>query len=162
LKTSVQPEEITSETCSVSGFGHDAHDVIVIEGTTGTARDKQTHLAGFPHEQTARCFEIKFQGSNRALRERDHPLRVSFAVLNAQGGCLQVGVVERQRDQLSAADAGGIERFQDGAVAHITRLNRRRGFNQSSCFCLREDTAGQALWLFWQLHNLHVIQVRAL
>ena len=48
--------DVLSDASAVRSFGDDAHNIVVIEWTTGTTRDKQTHLAGFAHEQTARCF----------------------------------------------------------------------------------------------------------
>lgn len=47
-------------------------------------------------------------------------------MFDAEGGRLQVGIVERQRDQFGATDSSRVERFQDGAVANVAWLHRQR------------------------------------
>ena len=42
--------DVLSDSSTIRGFGDDADNVIVIKWTTGTRRDKQTHLAGFMRE----------------------------------------------------------------------------------------------------------------
>ena len=103
-------------------FGDDAHDVIVIEWTTGTRRDKEPYLASFMSEQRAGFFQIKLERGDGRLGERYYTLRVAFAVLDSESSRLQVGVVDRQRAQFSATDAGGVKSLQHGPVANIAWL----------------------------------------
>jgi len=97
-------------------LAHDAHD-----GRRHRAappervRNEQTHLAASTREDAARFFEVEFQCRDRALGQRHDAGGVAFAVLDPERGGLQVRVVDRQCQQLSAADPRGVERFQDGA-----------------------------------------------
>lgn len=42
--------DVLAKACARGGFGDDAHNIIVIEWTTGTTGDEQTYLTGFTHE----------------------------------------------------------------------------------------------------------------
>jgi hypothetical protein len=89
---------VLSDAGSVSSFGDDAHNVIVIEWSTGTSGDKQTYLAGFAREHGTCFFQIKFQGSDRTLSEWHHAFCIAFAMFDPKRGALQVSVIDGQRD----------------------------------------------------------------
>ena len=78
--------------------------------------------------------------------QRHYTFGVAFAVLDAQGSGLQISVVDGQCQQFGATNAGGVECFQDGAVANIAWLGCGRGFDQAPgfCFChiLKREIAG--------------------
>jgi len=77
------------------------------------------------HEQRARLPAAQFQppveGSGSTRRDRDRALLVVLAVQDAQRGRGGYVVVERERGQLGAAQATGVERRQHRRVAHAGR-----------------------------------------
>jgi hypothetical protein len=87
--------DVFSDAGARAGFGDDAHNVVIIEWTAGTRRDKESYLAGFMSKQRAGFFQIEFQSSDCRLRKRNYTLCVAFAVFDSECGGLQVNVVDR-------------------------------------------------------------------
>ena len=130
-------------------FGNLTAQHIGVEGLAVTGQ-KEVRLLGVQQQARAHLVEIAGEPFQRAAADGYHAVLVTLALADVERLALAVQVGDMKAGQLAAADAGGIEGFQNGAVAEAEGITDVGDGEDGAGFAEAERLLGKVLFLAWQ------------
>jgi len=130
-------------------FLHQVSQAVLAEGLAELVQEQHPGIR-LQHQLGPHLFEVAPDPVDGPRAERHIPILASLALAHRERAVLQIHIVESELDQLGAADAARVQRFQDGPVAQrfgvevplIIRALRER--HHLLDLLAREDVRGQA------------------